>query len=126
MSKELKISAARHLVCYFQFATRYFGVMLYVVILTKFLHCRKKDERLWEVQRILTQLKRINRNFKKIESQTKLDTLTMESLERKRSLLRNSPGSRSNKSIQDLDAKATVQQQNDDVTDSSGQVRGGK
>lgn len=78
---------------------------------------RKKDERLWEVQRILTQLKRINRNFKKIESQTKLDTLTMESLERKRSLLRNSPGSRSNKSIQELDTKAAVQYQNDDVPD---------
>lgn len=57
----------------------------------------------------MTQLKRINRHFKKIESQTKLNTLTMESLERKRSLLRNSPGGRSNKSIQDLESNETAQ-----------------
>ena len=68
-----------------------------------FCHFRKKDERLWEVQRILTQLKRKNRDFQKLQSQTKLDTLTMESLERKRSLLRNSPGGRSNRSTQELD-----------------------
>lgn len=77
---------------------------------------RKKDERLWEVQRILTQLKRKNRNFQKMQSQTKLDTLTMESLERKRSLLRNSPGSRSNRSTQDLDSTIALQaQQMDEV-----------
>nr|XP_039257484.1 ralA-binding protein 1-A-like [Styela clava] len=68
---------------------------------------RKKDERLWEVQRILTQLKRLNRNFKKMQSQTKLDTLTMESIERKRNQLRSSPGNRSTRSIQDSESGQT-------------------
>ncbi|CAK8688095.1 unnamed protein product [Clavelina lepadiformis] len=61
---------------------------------------RKKDERLWEVQRILTQLKRQNRNFERQQCQTKINNLT---LERKKQQ-GPSPVSRSVKSTEEVDA----------------------
>nr|XP_026690804.1 ralA-binding protein 1-like [Ciona intestinalis] len=55
---------------------------------------RRKDERLWEVQRILTQLKRLHKNFQHQQSQTKLNNLTLE----RRKQQGSSPGNRSQKS----------------------------
>ena len=39
---------------------------------------KSKDERLWEVQRILTQLKRMKKNIDKKRSHQKLNNLTLE------------------------------------------------
>nr|CAB3265417.1 ralA-binding protein 1-like [Phallusia mammillata] len=72
---------------------------------------RMKDERLWEVQRILTQLKRLNRNFKKEQSQTKLNNLTLE----RRKLQGSSPGSRSQK-MESQNSAETEEKVSEDVS----------